>query len=159
MTCSTFHIPEDLQTFNLAKAQWPRSRDTYRAPLLIVKEMVVGHPRATVAVADHDLVFTDSYFGVSLPSKHKHTAHLLAAVLSSALASWFFGLTASEFGIYKRKLLMRDVGFLPVPDFKTAVDSDAGQRLLAIEKAMRKHPEELLLIGMRWTRLSSISMN
>lgn len=137
-----FHIPEDLQTFNLAKAQWPRSRDTYRAPLLIVKEMVVGHPRATVAVADHDLVFTDSYFGVSLPSKHKHTAHLLAAVLSSALASWFFGLTASEFGIYKRKLLMRDVGFLPVPDFKTAVDSDAGQRLLAIEKAMRKHPEE-----------------
>lgn len=136
-----FHIPGGLQTFNRAKAQWPRSRDTYRAPLLIVKEMVVGHPRATVAVSDHDLVFTDSYFGVSLPSKHKQSAHLLATILSSALASWFFGLTASEFGIYKRKLLMRDVGFLPVPDFKSAVDSDAGQRLLVIEKAMRKHPE------------------
>lgn len=136
-----FHIPEGLQTFNRAKAQWPRSRDTYRAPLLIVKEMVVGHPRATVAVADHDLVFTDSYFGVSLPGKHKQSAHLLATILSSALASWFFGLTASEFGIYKRKLLMRDVGFLPVPDFKSAVDSAAGQRLLALEKAMRKHPE------------------
>lgn len=142
-----FHIPEGLQTFNRVKAQWPRSRDTYRAPLLIVKEMVVGHPRATVAVADHDLVFTDSYFGVSLPSKHKHSAHLLAAILSSAFASWFFGLTASEFGIYKRKLLMRDVGFLPVPDFKSAVESDAGQRLLAIEKAMRKHPEDALLWG------------
>lgn len=137
-----FHIPEGLQTFNLVKAQWPRSRDTYRAPLLIVKEMVVGHPRATVAVADHDLVFTDSYFGVSLPSKHKRSAHLLAAILSSALASWFFSLTASEFGIYKRKLLMRDVGSLPVPDFKSAVVSAAGQRLLAIENAMRKHPED-----------------
>jgi hypothetical protein len=105
--------------------------------------MVVGHPRATVAVSDHDLVFTDSFFGVSLPSKHKQSAHLLATILSSALASWFFGLTASEFGIYKRKLLMRDVGFLPVPDFKSAVDSDAGQRLLVIEKAMRKHPESV----------------
>lgn len=142
-----FHIPGGLQTFNRAKAQWPRSRDTYRAPLLIVKEMVVGHPRATVAVADHDLVFTDSYFGVSLLSKHRQSAHLLATILSSALASWFFGLTASEFGIYKRKLLMRDVGFLPVPDFKSAVDSDAGQRLLAIEKAMRKHPEQAPVWG------------
>ncbi|MDG0853387.1 HsdM family class I SAM-dependent methyltransferase [Roseateles puraquae] len=139
-----FHIPGDLQTFNRAKAQWPRSRDTYRAPLLIVKEMVVGHPRATVAVADRDLVFTDSYFGVSLPSKHKQSAHLLATILSSSLASWFFGLTASEFGIYKRKLLMRDVGFLPVPDFKTAINSDAGKRLLAIEQAMRKRPGEEL---------------
>ncbi|WP_223305738.1 HsdM family class I SAM-dependent methyltransferase [Comamonas thiooxydans] len=144
-----FRIPEGLQIFNRAKAQWPRSRDTYRAPLLIVKEMVVGHPRATVAVANHDLVFSDSYFGVSLPTKHVQSAHMLAAILSSALASWFFGLTASEFGIYKRKLLMRDVGFLPVPDFKTAVNSDAGQRLLALEQAMRTHPEE----GPDWVAL------
>lgn len=137
-----FYIPKGLPTFNRTKAQWPRSRDTYRAPLLIVKEMVVGHPRALVAVADHDLVFTDSYFGVSLPSKHKQSAHLLATILSSALASWFFGLTASEFGIYKRKLLMRDVGFLPVPDFESVVKSEAGQRLLAIEKAMRQQRSE-----------------
>lgn len=136
-----FHIPESLPTFDQVKAQRPRSREIYRAPLLIVKEMVVSHPRPMVAVADHDLVFTDSYFGVSLPTKHKHSAHLLAAILSSALASWFFGLTASEFGIYKRKLLIRDVGALPVPDFKDAVDSDSGQRLLAIEKAMRSQPE------------------
>lgn len=137
-----FHIPNGLPTFNRSKAQWPRSRNTYRAPLLIVKEMVVGHPRALVAVADHDLVFTDSFFGVSLPSQHKQSAHLLSALLSSSLASWFFSLTASEFGIYKRKLLIRDVGFLPVPDFKSAVASDSGKRLLAIEKAMRLRHED-----------------
>ena len=133
-----FRIPDGLPTYSRSKAQWPHPRDTYRAPLLIVKEMVVGHPRPIVAVADHDLVFTDSYFAAALPSNHKETAHLLAAILSSALASWFFGLTASEFGIYKRKLLMRDVGFLPVPDFGSAVGSQAGQHLLAIEKAFRK---------------------
>lgn len=133
-----FRIPDDLPAYSCSKAQWPRSRDTYRAPLLIVKEMVVGHPRATVAVAERDLVFTDSFFAVSLPVAHKQTAHLLAAILSSALASWFFGLTAAEFGIYKRKLLMRDVGFLPVPDFIAAAKSQAGQRLLELENALRK---------------------
>ena len=133
-----FHIPRNLPAFDQSAAQWPRSRDTYRAPLLIVKEMVVGHPRALVAVADRDLVFTDSFFAASLPSSHKQSAHLLATILSSALASWFFGLTASEFGIYKRKLLMRDVGFLPVPDLRSAAKSEAGRRLLDLEKALRK---------------------
>lgn len=132
-----FCISEGLPIFNQSKAQRPRSRSTYQAPLLIVKEMVVGGPRALVAVSDRDLVFTDSYFAASFPAGHKQTAHLLATVLSSALASWFFGLTASEFGIYKRKLLLSDVGFLPVPDFKLAVKSEAGQRLLQMERALR----------------------
>lgn len=136
-----FHIPDGLPTFNLARAQWPRSRDTYRAPLLLVKEMVVGHPRVIAAVASQDLVFTASYFGVSFSTRHKPLAHLLAAILSSALASWFFELTASEFGIYKRRLLLRDIEVLPVPDFKSSLDSEAGQRVLAIEKAMRARPK------------------
>jgi hypothetical protein len=133
-----FHIPNNLSMYDQSSAQWPRSRETYRAPLLIVKEMVVGHPRALVAVADRDLVFTDSFFAAPLPSSHKQAAHLLATILSSALASWFFGLTASEFGIYKRKLLMRDVGFLPVPDLRAAAKSQAGRRLLDLEQVLRK---------------------
>lgn len=136
-----FRIPDDLPTYNRSKAQWPRSRDTYRAPLLVVKEMVVGHPRAVAAVAERDLVFTDSFFAASLPVAHKQMAHLLVAIMSSALASWFFGLTAAEFGIYKRKLLMRDVGSLPVPDFTAAAKSQAVQRLLALEKALRARDE------------------
>jgi hypothetical protein len=136
-----FRIPGGLDTFRNAKAQWPRSRDSYRAPLLIVKEMLVDHPRVLAAVAERDVVFTDSYFGVSLPSSQRQAAHLLAAILSSAFASWFLCLTASEFGIYKRKLLKRDVGHLPVPALETAVASEAGQRLLQIEKAMRKDHE------------------
>jgi hypothetical protein len=133
-----FRIPGDLPIYHHAKAQRPRSRDTYRAPLLIVKEMVVGQPRALVAVAEHDLVFTDAYFAASLPSGHRQTAHLLATVLGSSLAAWFFYLTASEFGIHKRKLLARDLDFLPIPDFEAAVESDAGQRLLRIEKRLRE---------------------
>jgi hypothetical protein len=37
-----FNIPDDLPTFSQSKAQWPRSREIYQAPLLIVKEMLLG---------------------------------------------------------------------------------------------------------------------
>lgn len=49
-----------------------------------------------------------------------------------------FGLTAAEFGIYKRKLLIRDVELLPVPELQSAVDSRAGQQLLALEETLRE---------------------
>lgn len=133
-----FHIPRQLSAFDLPEAHRPRARETYQAPLRIVKEMFVGIPRVTAAVTERDLVFTDSFFAASFPKEHTQAAYLLSVVLSSALASWFLVLTASEFGIYKRKLLKRDVGFLPVPDLNSALKSEHGKRLLQLEKALRK---------------------
>lgn len=133
-----FRIPNELSPFKLSKAQWPRSRDIYRAPILIVKETLTGGPRAIVAVADRDLVFTNAYFGASMPVAHRQSAHLLAAILSSSLASWFFLMAASEFGIWKRRLLRHDVALLPTPDLEPAVKSEAGKLLLQIEKKLQQ---------------------
>ena len=133
-----FRIPNELCPFKLSKAQWPRSRDIYRAPILIVKETLSAGPRAIVAVADRDLVFTNAYFGASMPVAHRQSAHLLAAILSSSLASWFFLMAASEFGIWKRRLLRHDVALLPTPDLKPAVKSEAGKRLLQVEKRLQQ---------------------
>jgi hypothetical protein len=133
-------IPESLGRFTLSKAQWPRTRDTFRAPLVIIKEMVGHNARAIVAVSEEDLIFTDAFFGVSLPKNQVSVAHLLATVLSSSLASWFFTMTASEFAIWKRKLLIRDVNLLPVPDLKIAVTSPVGKRLLQLSKRMHAEP-------------------
>ena len=133
-----FRIPNELPPFKLSKAQWPRSRDIYRAPILIVKETLSAGPRAIVAVADRDLVFTNAYFGASMPVAHRQSAHLLAAILSSSLASWFFLMAASEFGIWKRRLLRHDVALIPTHDLKTAVKSEAGKRLLQVEKRLQQ---------------------
>lgn len=132
-----FSIPDNLGQFTLSKAQWPRTRETYRAPLLIVKEMVSDSGRLAVAVAERDVIYTDAYFAASIPSSHHLAAHLLAAILGSSLASWFFLMTASEFGIWKRKLLIRDVAALPMPNMERALRSEAGKRLLKIEKQLR----------------------
>ena len=133
-----FRIPADLPLFKLPKAQWPRSRDIYRAPILIIKETLSAGPRAVVAVADRDLVFTNAYFGASMPFAHRQSAHLLAAILSSSLASWFFLMAASEFGIWKRRLLQNDVALIPVPELQAASKSDAGKRLGKIERMLQR---------------------
>jgi hypothetical protein len=135
-----FRIPELLHIFNYAKAQWPRTREVYQEPLLLVKEVLSasGEGRAMAAVADRDLVFTDAYFGAALPSAQRAGAHLLAAVLNSALASWFFIMTAAEFGIWKQRLFVQDVELLPVPQLDHAVRSKAGRRLLKLEQAFRQ---------------------
>lgn len=133
-----FRIPDDLPLFKPSKAQWPRSRDIYRAPVLIVKETLSAGPRAIVAVADRDLVFTNAYFGAAMPVAHHQSAHLLAAILSSSLASWFFLMAASEFGVWKRRLLQHDVALLPTPNLKPAIKSEAGKRLLQIERKLQR---------------------
>jgi hypothetical protein len=133
-----FKVPRELPHFDLRKAHRPRTRETYRAPLLVVKEMVIGMPRVMTAISQSDIVFTDSFFAVSLTKSNLNIGRLLSAVLSSALASWFFMLTASEFGIYKRKLLKRDVGWLPVPDLLAAAQSEEGKGVLAVEKRLRQ---------------------
>jgi hypothetical protein len=137
-----FSVPEELDRFSLAKAQWPRARETYRAPLLIVKEMVAHNGRLAVAVSDRDLVYTDGYFGVSFAKFGHPLAHLLAAVLGSSFASWFFLMTSSEFGVWKRKLLIRDVSALPIPGLEQSLSTEAGKQLLRMEKLLRQSNPE-----------------
>jgi hypothetical protein len=132
-----FQVANTLALFSDRKAQWPRTRDTYNAPILLVKEFLKSGPRPITAMATRDLVYTDAYFGAALGREHRQSGHLVSAVLSSSLASWYFLLTASEFGIWKRRLLMNDVGSLPIPDPREAVRSNPGRELLALEEICR----------------------
>jgi len=144
-----FHIPPELPVFSLSKAQWPRARAIYEKPILIVKETLSAGPRALVAVAERDLVYTNAFFGAALPVTRRNEAHLLAGILSSSLASWFFLMTASEFGIWKRRLLRHDISLLPIPDPVRAIRTDAGKRLLNTVRSLR----EKTVAGDDWSAL------
>ncbi|HEX8360978.1 MAG TPA: N-6 DNA methylase [Longimicrobium sp.] len=132
-----FRVPSGLPTFGRSKAEWPRDRETYRAPLLLIKEFLRSDPRPVTAVAEEDVVFTDAYFGASLPQSEIESAHLLAAILGSALSAWFFLLTGAELGVFKRRLLTSDVGALPIPNVDSALQSAPGRRLLELERRYR----------------------
>ena len=122
-----FSVPDDLSPFVAEKAQWPRNRNIYQAPLLLVKAFMKSRP--IVAVTDRDTVYTDAFYGVALPRAWREAAHLLAAILSSSLASWFFLMTASTFGLWIRKLKLQDIKRMPIPNLKETLSSKDGQRL------------------------------
>jgi N-6 DNA Methylase len=138
----SFQVPSELHRFDDELAQWPRSREIYRAPLLLVKEFLRGGPRPVAAVSDRDLVYTDAYFGASVGIDHADSASLVAAILSSSLASWFFLLTASEFGVWKRRLMTNDVRLLSLPDMTRAPTSPAGRRVLSSQAVVRSNPAD-----------------
>lgn len=137
-----FRVPETLPVFDFGQAQWPRARETYRAPILLVKEFLRGSPRPLAAVVDRDVVFTDAYFGASIDIRHRDEASLLAAILSSSMAAWFFLLTASEFGVWKRRLLTADVRLLPIPKLREALDAAAGKAVLLAQESVRNNPSD-----------------
>jgi hypothetical protein len=132
-----FCVPEDLPRFDELNAQWPRNREVYKAPILLIKEFFKSGPRPVSAISERDLVYTDAYFGAALPRDLVQSGRLVSAILSSALGSWFFLMTASEFGVWKRRLFKSDVGALPLPMPQNAVDTPAGRELLALETMFR----------------------
>lgn len=135
-----FSLPDQMDRFEVMGAQKPRQRGAYRAPLLIVKESLRRDPRPVVAVSEEDIVFTQSFFGAAFPAARRDIAHLLAAILSSSLASWFLLMTASTFGFWKRRLMCQDIERLPVPDLAASCRSDAGRRLTWIARDLRRRP-------------------
>ena len=134
-----FHVSEQLETFD-DDAERPRERSIYRAPLLIVKELLRRQPRLVVAVSDEDVVFTHNFYGAAFPAARREVAHLLAAVLSSSLAAWFFLVTASTFGLSMRRIMHRDIDRLPILDLDAAIRSDTGRRLTRLARALRGRP-------------------
>ncbi|WP_244521614.1 N-6 DNA methylase [Bradyrhizobium sp. DOA9] len=132
-----FKIPDSLSAFREPKAQWPRDKATFSGPLLIVKEFLNQSPRPITAVSDKDVVFTDAYFGAPVARKYEEAARVLSVILSSSFAAWFFLMTASEFGVWKRRLLTRDVGLLPIPALSTLLASKTGSKILSVEKRLR----------------------
>lgn len=134
-----FFVPTDLPPFSALAAKRTTNRDMYTAPLLIVKESVTGQyaGRVAAAVGDKDTLFTKSFFGACFHRNDRDAACLLAGLLGSSLASWFFLMTASDFGLWRRRVKRDDVGRLRVPDVGEALRSDAGQRIVALVQTPR----------------------
>ena len=136
-----FSVPTDLSPFDEAGAEGPRSRDIYRAPLLLVKGFLLGEVvRPVVAVTDRDTVFADAFLGAAFPADRREVAHILAAVLSSSLASWFLPMTASTFGLWMQLIERGDLVQIPVPDLEAAPRSEAGRRLIRLARKFQRNP-------------------
>ena len=137
-TIGRFKVPGHLPPFERVSAQWPRSRNIYRSPLLLVQEnLYAGEPRPITAVAERDIVYTAGYFGTPFTSDQSDIAYLLAGILGSALASWFFLMVGSSFGIWKRRVMQGDYASLPTPALAAAVRSRAGEHVTRLVRDLQ----------------------
>ncbi len=127
-----FSVSKNLELFDSDCAERPRARKIYRAPLLLVREFLQTGGRAVCAVAEQDVVFPCAFRGASIPRENLGIAHLTASILSSSLASWFFLMTGSTFGLSMRRLLLRDIEHIPVPALEDACRSSTGRRLIEL---------------------------
>lgn len=142
-----FKVPGRLRGYQ-GSAQWPRRRDIYRSPLLLVGQNLPGEResklagRMVAAVADRDIVYTEAYLGVSFARANSDVAYLLAGILSSCLTSWYVTMAASNFGVWKRSVRVADVKSLPVPDLEWATGTDTGLRLVGLIRRFHEAPPD-----------------
>ena len=132
-----FNLPSDLPLFSKSGANRPRDRDLFRAPLLLVKEFVRKNARLVSAVAERDVVFTNSHYGAALPHPKHSSAVLVAGILNSAFASWFILMSSSTFGLWIQRVLRSDVARIPCPDLDDVAGSKSGRRVLKIGTALQ----------------------
>jgi hypothetical protein len=130
---------EDLEHFPYTKVEAPRNPEIYRGPLVIIPERV--DPKGVYsAFSSSDLVYTTSYFGVSIPQNLVHLAHYLNAILNSSLASYFLFMTASSWGVERKKLMLQDLSRLPVPQPNSSNEKTFA-RILEIERQLLENHE------------------
>ena len=97
-----------------------------------------GGPRPVIAVAERDIVYTDAYNGVSFPRKRSEVAYLVAGVLGSALASWYFLMTGSTFGLWVQRLKPGDIAAMPMPELMHASATDAGKCIARLARTFHR---------------------
>ena len=82
----SFSISSSLPSFGETRAERPRDRSVYRAPLVLVKQFLLkDEPRLVVGVSESDLVFTKAYYGASFASYSSCSARI-ATILAGILA-------------------------------------------------------------------------
>ena len=128
----------ELPRFEEQAAEHPRDPRIYRAPLLIVRENLRKSPRPVVAVADTDVVYTKSFYGVSFRREHRNLANLLAGILSSSYAAWHLYVAGPDLGVWKRRVLEGTANAVPMPDLVEAEATANGRRVADIVKEFQQ---------------------
>jgi hypothetical protein len=112
--------PSCLVPFTLGRIHRARSRELFRGPLLIAqKAPPADASRIRVAVADQDVLFSESYYGYSANqySQGGLLVRYLALLLGSRPALWYALMVSGEFGFEREVVEKYIVDKIPVASF------------------------------------------
>jgi hypothetical protein len=86
--------------------------------ILVPQGVERDHPRVRAAYCEQDLVFEHSLQAIAFPPANRKTAKLLAGILNSSLAAWFYFHETANFGTDRAKIHQHDLVLLPFAQAK-----------------------------------------
>ncbi len=123
--------PGELKTFERKTACFPRERDLYRAPLVLVKESPgIAREQGRAWLALKDVAFNESFHGFSGVGNLDGEALVRYIQLATHSDLWmhYALLTSPKFGAERRKIYKEDLEGFPIIPWSKLLSS---QRLLA----------------------------
>jgi hypothetical protein len=100
----------------LVKQKLARSRNTeiYKSPLVITTRGLKASG-FFAAFSQEDVIYVDTYIGISVPPDQVDIAHYLNGIFNSSITTYYLFLTASSWGIERDEIKTQDLERLPVP--------------------------------------------
>ncbi|MER9618658.1 N-6 DNA methylase [Mesorhizobium sp. M0207] len=134
--------------FTLKQAHRPRERRIYRAPLVICPEAAFARAiqkgRYSAAVAHNDLVYTDSFVGISFAGRDRLLAEALALILNSKVTAFLLTFGGSNIGLKQPKIEKIDLETLAIPNL-SGLPRDQLHRMGAIFRSLTgRHNDPML---------------
>lgn len=99
----------------------PRERAIYLAPHVLMRKGFSKTPMA--AFIPYDAVFTDGLFALAGPDEDTSTLRAVSAVLSSSVATYWFLMTSSSWGVEREQLHQHEWLSLPIPPLTPEAES------------------------------------
>ncbi len=133
-----FRLPSQQGTFTQKVLHWPREAAIFRGPMLICPEAMRTAPKALrgrycVAVSRNDLLYSSSFFGISLSPADEDSLHLLSAVLNSSLTTFQLALGGPNIGLEQTAIKPQTIRSLRIPSLTGAPEHQVAA-VVAAEK-------------------------
>ena len=136
-----FNISSNLSVFSERGALRPRQKDIYTGPVLLVGEFLQGRSSRVVTVmSSHDVVYSSVYFSVAFKDSEEDVGYLLAGLLASSFVSWFLLMTASDYGIWIRRIKQADLLEIPMPDLMAVAGTKKGRQIVNLVRTFHHLP-------------------
>lgn len=145
--------PNNYHPFRIDRADLPlfaeptlhrvRSETIYRGPLLLCPKASfkagVEEGRYSVATIDHDLLYTESFYGISFADHASELAPVLSGILNSCVTTFQLAYGGGAWGLERSTVEPKDLLSLRVPDLRKA-DCSTLTRLAEAEAAAARNP-------------------
>jgi len=130
----------ELAFFDYDRIEFYGKLRIYQSPLVIIPQKVTSDG-VYCAYSSEDIVYNESYSGITVTSNISNLVHYLNGIINSSVSSYFLFITASSWGIERNKIMTQDLTLLPIPN-PNELESEKLNKLLEIESQLRQCNDE-----------------